>query len=210
MTYAAGIGQRIRSLSPRERLLLLAAAVAIVLFLLVQIVIFPALAQYRKARAEIPLRRDSLARYESIRNGEGEVAGRLADAEARLKKREGGLLPGDDPAASGAFLQGILKPGADSPDTQLRSIRTLSPVSKGDYQEVAVQMDFQTSTEGLAMLLAKIAREPKILRVRKMTVNSRIYSAKMTNRPDTLTVSVVVAGLAGTPGETGPRGGGRP
>lgn len=210
MTFAAGIGRRIRSLSLRERLLLLAGGAAIGLFLLVRLIVSPAMAEYRRARAEISLKRASLARYEAIRNGKGEVAGRLADVEDLLKTWEAGLLPGNDPSASGAFLQGILKPGADSPDTRLTSIRTLSPVAKGDYQEVAVQMDFQTSTEGLATLLAKIAREPKILRVRKLTVNSRIYSAKMTNRPDTLTVSIVVAGLAVSPGETGPGGGGRP
>lgn len=202
MTVAARIRRRILSLSPRERLLLVACAAAIGLFLVVRLLVVPALARYREARAGIPLRRATLARYEEIRNGRDDVILRLADAVDRLKEREEGLLPGDDPSASGAVLQGILKPRIARPDTRLASIRTLGPVAKGEYAEVGVQMDLQTSTEGLAMLLAEIAREPKLLRVKKLTVTSGIYSQAMANRPDTLMVSIVVAGMTeslGTP-----------
>jgi len=208
MTVAADIGRTIRTLSPRERMFLLAFAAAIGLILLVRFAVYPALAEYRKAGAGIPLRRATLARYEAIRDGQDDVTARLADAVDRLQEREEGLLPGDDPSASGAFEQGILKPRVARPDMRLTSIRTLSPVAKGDYVEVAVQMDFQTSTEGLAVLLAEIAREPKILRVKKLTVTSGIYSAAMANRPDTLMVSIVVAGLAESREEARPAAGG--
>lgn len=210
MRGAAGIGRRIRSLSPRERLLLIGCAVAVGLFLLVRFAVQPARTAYRRSLAEIPLRRDTLARYEAVRGDREEAAARLADAAKRLAEREAGLLPGDDSSASGAFLQGILKPRVGRPDTRLTSIRTLSPVAKGEYAEVAVQMDLQTSTEGLAALLAEIAGDPRILQVKKLTVNSGIYSAAMANRPDVLTVSIVVAGWTRTPGEDRAGGGGKP
>lgn len=208
MTAASEIGRRIRALSPRERLLLLVCAAAIGLILLVRLAVVPALAEYRKAMAGIPVRRATLARYEAVRIGQDNVAARLADAAGRLREREEGLLPGDDPSASGAYEQGILKPRVARNDMRLTSIRTLGPVAKGDYHEVAVQMDFQTSTEGLAVLLAEIAREPKILRVKKLTVNSGIHSMALAGRPDSLNVSIVVAGMAGSRGEAKPAAGG--
>src|SRR3989304_6170400 len=73
-----------------------------------------------------------------------------------LESAEEGLLPGTDPSAAGAALQGMLKPMVDRPDTRLTSVRTLPPVRKGEYAEVAVQMDMQTSTEGMASLLAGV------------------------------------------------------
>lgn len=208
MTIAARIERRLRSLSGRERLLLLAGFAAVALFLVARLVAYPAVDRYRKARAEIPARRATLERYEAIRMGQEEVAARLAEAVERLSEWEAGLLPGDNPSASGAVLQGILKPKVERPDTRMTSVRSLAPAEKGDYAEVAVQMDLQTSTEGLAVLLAEIAREPKILRVKKLTVSSGAFSSAWVNRPDTLTVSVVVAGLTKAPAEEKPATGG--
>jgi hypothetical protein len=63
-------------------------------------------------------------------------------------------------------------------------------------------MDMQTSTEGLASLLAGIPRQQKILRVTKLTVRSGIQTAALANRPDKLTVSLTVSGMTAAPEET--------
>ncbi|MGZ8463697.1 MAG: GspMb/PilO family protein, partial [Candidatus Deferrimicrobiaceae bacterium] len=83
--------------------------------------------------------------------------------------------------------------------TRVTSIRALPPVKKGPYAEVAVQMEIQTSTEGLALLLADISRQPKILRVRKLSANSGMFSLGQAQRKELVVVSMVVAGLSGAP-----------
>jgi hypothetical protein len=105
------------------------------------------------------------------------------------------------PAAAGSALQGILKPWLERPGTRLTSVRTLGPVQKGSYAEVAVQMDLQTTTEGLAALLAEVPRHPKILKVKKLSVAPGYYGTAMANRRETLVVSVVVAGMASADAE---------
>jgi hypothetical protein len=69
-------------------------------------------------------------------------------------------------------------------------------------------MDMQTSTEGLASFLAGIPRQQKILRVKKLTVSSGIYSPALANRPDMLMVSLVVSGMTAASEETAPPAGG--
>lgn len=207
MTLVSRIEAKLRALSGRERLLLLAGAAAAVLIALARWGALPAIAEYRKARAAIPVRRETLARYQAVRMGQGGVVAGMAESIERLETWEEGLLPGDDPSAAGAGLQGLLKPRVARPDTRLTSIRTLSPVKKGDYAEVSVQMDLQTSTVGLAALLAEIPRERTILRVKKLTVNAGIYSPTLVNRPDTLMVSIVVSGLARSAGDEKSAGG---
>ncbi len=208
MTIAARIETKLRSLSPRERLLLLLCALAVVAFFVVQWMVFPAVEEYRKTKDLIPARREILSRYRALRNVQDNVAQSLADMVKMLGEAEEGLLPGNDPSASGAALQGMLKPMVNRPDTRLTSVRTLAPVNKGKYVEVAVQMDMQTSTEGLASFLATIPRQRKILKVKKLTVSSGIYSAAMANRPDVLMVSLVVAGMAPASEEPAVPGGG--
>lgn len=209
MTFVARIETKLRSLSSRERLLLLLCALTVVAFFVVRWMVFPAVEEYRKMKGMIPGRREMLSRYQALQGVRDNVTESLAGMVDLLGKAEEGLLPGSDPSASGAALQGMLKPMVNRPDTRLTSVRTLAPVKKGEYVEVAVQMDMQTSTEGLASLLAGIPRQRKILRITKLSVSSGIYSAAMVNRPDVLMVSLVVAGMAPASEESGAQGGDR-
>ncbi len=199
MIRAGGLAGRLRAMTPRERALVLLCAVSLAAFVLFRWAVFPAVDAHRKSRAAIPQRRATIARYTTAAQGQGKLDETLAAMEERLKESEKGLLPGENPAAAGAHLQGILKPLAGRPGTRLVSVRALAPAQKGAYAEVGVQMDLQTNTEGLAALLAAVPRQPQILRVKKLTVNSPIYGAALANRPELLTVSITVAGLAGVP-----------
>lgn len=201
------IEAKLGSLSQRERLLLLAGAAAIVLFALIRWGLLPVIESHRKSRAAIPQRLATIARYTLAAQGEAGIDEAFAEAGARLEELEEGLLAGENPAAAGSSLQGILKPWTDQVNTRLTSVRALPPLQKGGYTEVAVQLDFQTTTEGLAAFLSQIPRHHKILRVKKLSVNSGFYGPAMANRRENLVVSVVVAGLSSA--ELEARGGGQ-
>jgi hypothetical protein len=196
VTPVRRVRAKLRSLSQRERFLLLLCAASVVVFALIRWGVYPALESYRKSRASIPQRLETLARYRLAAQGEEAIDTAVAESAGRMEELEEGILPGDNPAAAGSALQGILKPLLNRPETRLTSVRTLAPAQKGPYAEVAVQVDLQTTTEGLAALLAAVPRHPTILKVKKLSVNSGYYGAAMARRRETLVVSVVVAGMA--------------
>lgn len=202
MTPAGRVQAKLRALSHRERVLLFAGAAFVLLFAIVRFAAYPAIDSYKRSRAAIPQRLGTLERYRLATQGEGKIDEAFAEAAERLEEAEEGILPGDNPAAAGAALQGILKPMVERQDTRLTSVRVLAPVQRGVYAEAAVQMDMQTTTEGLAGILAGIARHPKILRVKKLSVSSGYYGAAAANRRETLVVSVVVAGMTGAEADT--------
>jgi Tfp pilus assembly protein PilO len=101
-----------------------------------------------------------------------------------------------------------MKPLTQRPELRVMSIRGLPPVKKGPYTEVSVQMEIQTATEGLALLLADLSRQPKILRVRKLSATSGMYSAGQVQRKEVVVVSMVVAGLSAAPLDEKTAGGG--
>jgi hypothetical protein len=193
---------KLGSLSHRERLLLLFCAAVVLSLAVFRWGVYPAIDSYRIDKAAVPLRQGILARYRIATQGEGKIDEALADAAQRLEEIEEGMLPGENPAAAGSALQGILKPWLELPNTRLISLRTIAPVQKGPYAEVAVQMDLQTTTDGLAALLAHVPRHPKLLWVKKLSVSSGFYGAAHANRRETLTVSIVIAGMTGGDGET--------
>ncbi|MGZ8450021.1 MAG: type II secretion system protein GspM [Candidatus Deferrimicrobiaceae bacterium] len=197
MSAAGALSARFSALSVREKGLLAAGLLCIVAFIAVKWVVMPARAEYARNRAAIPARRAVIARYDSLRQGQDRIDEELFDQVERMEKWEDGLLVGETPSAAGVFLQGVLKPFTQRPETRVTSIRALPPMKKGMYAEVAVQMEIQTSTEGLALLLADLSRQPKILRVRKLSATSGMYSMGQMQRKEVIVVSMVVAGFSG-------------
>lgn len=210
MIRAGAIRRRFLSLSARERALVALMLLAAIAFGAVRFGVYPALDRHRKLVAEIPRKRALLAQYRAAALGRDNVAAALEEARLRVAEMEKGLLPGDTPSAAGATLQGMVKP-VDRPDTRLTSVRALPPEDREPYAEVAVQVDFQTTTEGLAQVLSVVPRSPRLLRVRRLSVSSGYYGAAAANRREVLVVSAVVAGLAkgGEPKEEKEAGGAR-
>jgi len=162
-------------------------------------VVMPEYSEYRKTRTAIPARRAVIARYDAFRAGQDRVDEELYDQVQRMETWEDGLLAGETPSAAGVFLQGLLKPLTQRTEIRVTSIRSLPPVRKGAYAEVAVQMEIQTSTEGLSLLLADLSRQTKILRVSKLSATTGAYYMGQVPRKEVVAVSMVVAGLSAAP-----------
>ena len=208
MSVAGALSARFSALSVREKAVLAAGFLCIVAFIAAKWVVIPARAEYARNRAAIPARRAVIARYETLRQGQDRVDEELFDQVQRMEKWEDGLLVGETPSAAGVFLQGLLKPLTQRGDTRVTSIRALPPVKRGAYAEVAVQMEIQTSTEGLALLLADLSRQPKILRVRKLSATTGAYYMGQVQRKEVVAVSMVVAGLSAAQVDEKATGGG--
>ena len=131
MSAAGALFARISALSRREKALLAACLLGIVAFTAAKWVVMPARAEYVRNRAAIPARRAVIARYEAFRQGQDRVDEELFDQVQRMEKWEDGLLVGETPSAAGVFLQGLLKPLTQRPETRVTSIRALPPVRKG-------------------------------------------------------------------------------
>ncbi|HEX7519037.1 MAG TPA: GspMb/PilO family protein, partial [Candidatus Deferrimicrobium sp.] len=149
MSAADALFARISGLSRREKAILATCLLGVVAFAAARWVVMPARTEYARNRAAIPARRAVIARYEAFRLGQDRVDEELFDQVQRMEKWEEGLLVGETPSAAGVFLQGLLKPFTQRQEIRVTSIRSLPPVRKGAYTEVAVQMEIQTSTEGL-------------------------------------------------------------
>jgi len=206
MSAAGALSARISALSVREKALLAAGLLCIVAFLAAKWGVMPARAEYARDRAAIPARRAVIARYETLRLGQDRVDEELFVQVERMEKWENGLLVGETPSAAGVFLQGLLKPLTQRPEIRVTSIRSLPPVRKGAYAEVAVQMEIQTSTEGLALLLGDLSRQPKILQVGKLSATTGAYYMGQAQRKEVVSVSMVVAGLSAAPMDEKPPG----
>jgi len=199
MSAAGALYARFSALSPREKALLSAGLLGVIAFIGAKWLVMPEYSAYLRNRAAIPARRAVIARYDALRAGQDRVDEELYDQVQRMETWEDGLLAGETTSAAGVFLQGLLKPLTQRPEIRVTSIRSLPPVRKGAYAEVAVQMEIQTSTEGLALLLADLSRQAKILRVSKLSATTGAYYTGQAPRKEVVAVSMAVAGLSAAP-----------
>lgn len=199
MNAAGALIARISALSVREKALLAACLLGVLGVSVARWVVMPARAEYARNLAAIPARRAVIARYEALRSGQERIDEELYDQVQRMETWEDGLLVGETPSAAGVFLQGLLKPLTQKPEIRVTSIRSLPPVKKGAYTEVAVQMEIQTSTEGLSLLLADLSRQSKILRIGKLSATTGAYYMAQAPRKEIVAVSMVVAGVSAAP-----------
>jgi hypothetical protein len=118
MSLAGALSARYSALSGREKALLAACLLAVVVLAAAKGLVMPAKAEYARNRAAIPARRAVIARYEAFRQGQDRVDEELFDQVQRMEKWEDGLLVGETPSAAGVFLQGLLKPLTQQPETR--------------------------------------------------------------------------------------------
>ena len=199
MNAAGALFARISALSVREKALLAACLLGVLGVAAARWVVMPARTEYARNLAAIPARRAVIARYEAFRSGQERIDEELYHQVQRMETWEDGLLVGETPSAAGVFLQGLLKPLTQKPEIRVTSIRSLPPVKKGAYTEVAVQMEIQTSTEGLSLLLADLSRQTKILRIGKLSATTGAYYMAQAPRKEIVAVSMVVAGVSAAP-----------
>jgi hypothetical protein len=186
-------------MSPREKGLIAGCILLALGIAVAKGVIHPAYEQHKKNLTAIGQRVSAIERYDAFRKGQGMVDGEALRIAERLGELEKGLLEGKNPSAAGVLLQEILKPLTQKPSTRVTAIRSLPPMKKGPYTEIAVQLDLQTCTEEIAQILADIARQPKSLKVRKFHASTGMYPGRPMPGKETVTVSVVVAGLSAAP-----------
>jgi hypothetical protein len=199
MSIMGSIHSMLQGRSHREKVLVIACVVAVAGVAAMKWAIVPARAGYERNQAAIRQRVSTIERYEAIRKGQDRVDEELSRQAALLEKWENGLLAGETTSAAGVFLQGLLKPLTQNPQTRVTSIRALPPVRRGAYAEISVQLDVQTNTEELARLLAEISRQPKFLQVRKFTAHVGGYYGRQQAQKEVVAVSMVVAGLSAAP-----------
>jgi hypothetical protein len=158
-------------LSRRDRIALTAAAVAAVLFMLLNFGVFPLLEHLGSSpevvqQNEVELRRDMrlLAEAELERT-------HLSAAGERLKGLEAGLLESSSPSLANAEWQRLVGQLADSKGIELGSSEFLRTQELGaGYSLVTGRVQFRCRLDQLVDFLVALAGFPRLLSVTSLTV----------------------------------------
>ncbi|MGH7719650.1 MAG: type II secretion system protein GspM [Gemmatimonadaceae bacterium] len=182
--------------TPRERRTLLAGSCAIV----VMIALTRGVPAWREAgrdarasalelRAELGRARESVERMTSTRDT-------LVARRERLTEAHAGVLAAESPATAAAMLASLISEAASASSVRLGAIQIRPDTAGGPhYVRVAVRADATGDVRGILSLISALERGPVLVSIRELSISQPEPGAEA-DRPETLRVELLVAGLA--------------
>jgi Tfp pilus assembly protein PilO len=190
-------------LSKRERALVIATVVVLLLALGRYLLISPFLARRDWVRNQLEIQPQLLAknlRYVALKE---EMTAALEAAQSELKAREPKLLTGDTPSVSASDLQETVQGLANKEGTQVITTRVLNPEPAGSFAKISIQLEVGGQIDQIANLIRGIDNSPKLLVVDEINVRSLFRPAGLPQPAavpqvpaQNLRVSLVVSGFA--------------
>lgn len=189
----AGLSTRVRRLkfrSHRERVIVLAAALMAMVFVLFQYVIDPFLESQARIEEEIPVKRMQLEKYRQFVAGKQQAEQDLQRIENLAKRSSNKLLAGNTSPLAAANLQEILKTLSAKNMVKIRSEKVLDSKQFDYYVQIPVQIEFMSTMTDLTNFLYDIETYQKILTI--VDLNIRVANRR---DPRDVHATIVVAGL---------------
>lgn len=161
----------LQKLSRRDRIALMAAAIAVVLFLVLNFGVLPALGEFAQSDEAVGQKELALRREQRLLANAGIEKTDLSTAQDRLNNLEGGLLDSPSLTLADAEWQQRIGQLADSQGIQLGSTEFLRVENLGpQYGLVTGRLQFQCRIEQLVDFLIAVAASPKHLSVTHLTI----------------------------------------
>ena len=185
-------------LSPRERILVGAAVLAVVLVGGYLYVLEPRLLEIQDLEENrIPAREQVLAKAR-VRITQRELIQRqLADVAQSVERLSTRLLPGATPPLAASELQKLVKELATETGVEVRSERILQPVEHGDLLEILVEVTVSGGIREVISLLYRLEGTTKLLTLQELKV--RVVAI---GQPRELLITLTVSGFVPSAGAT--------
>lgn len=191
-------------LAPRDRRALIILAVAVVLFLVIDLGVLPLIESLQEARREVQVGELTLRKYRRAAAGEGARQTSLADLQKRAATVESGMLESGTAALAVAEMQGLLKDLAAANQIELSATEFLPPkLLDANHTLVSTRFTVTANVERMVNFLTALEAAPKALAVGRLSVNA------IPNSPEKrLNVTLVVSGVMRPekPAEKGEKG----
>ena len=179
----------------RDKRALIAAGIAVALFVIFQFGVFPAWDRMQGSRMNLEVQERTLAKYREAAASLEWRNQQAAALETQLREAEGGLLESGTAALASAEMQGLVRNLAAAQSIEVRSSDFLPVRPLGEnYAQVPVGLQFQCRLDQLAGFLQSVGESTRSLSV------SRLLLQAANPKEGTVGVNLILTGImrAGT------------
>jgi Tfp pilus assembly protein PilO len=160
------------ALRPRERRLLVLAALLGIVVTGYVYVAEPLIERHAATRDLVVARRGLLARQERLVARSEAASRELAVLRVEIQRHRARLLTGDKAPVAASELQKLVKTTAQEAGIEVRSERILATVDRGGYAEVPVEVTLSGPIRGLATFLHRLEEAPILFALTDLKVRA--------------------------------------
>jgi Tfp pilus assembly protein PilO len=159
-------------LSRREKGLVVASFVILLLVLVRYLIFLPFLERRAAVREQLEVQPQVLEKNLRYVNRKAEIEAGLEKARAEIKDLESVLLSGDTPSVSASSLQEVVQALAAKEGTQVITTRVLSPEPMGPFIRIPIQLEVGGQIDQLVNFIRGIGSTEQLLSVSELNVRS--------------------------------------
>jgi len=161
-----------RRLSERDKTLLRLTAVAVCLYLLLDLILLPYWDVLGETRSKTKIQAKRFRNYHKILQREGSMVEEGESLHRQIKSLEQGLLDSPGDALAGAEIQGLVKDiamvhGLTIQNSDLLPVKRIS----SDYSKVSTRVSLTGAINQFVDLMVSMGSGPKILFVEDLQIN---------------------------------------
>ena len=190
-------------LSKRERGLVLASGLIILIFIAKYGAVSPFLEHRQWVRNQLESQPQLLQKNLRYIGQKESLAASLENLRGQIKAQEPKLLTGDTPSVSASDLQETVQALANREGTQVITTRVLNPEPAGTFSKIGIQMEIGGQIQQIANLIRGIDTSPKLLVIDELNIRSLFRPVGLPQPqgvpaplPQNLRVSLTVIGFA--------------
>jgi type II secretory pathway component PulM len=185
------------ALRPRERRLLVLAALMVLGVVGYVYAVEPLLETHAATGELVVARRALLARQERLLARADAYGRELATLRTEIDRHRARLLVGDKAPVAASELQKIVKTTAQEAGIDVRSERILATVERGGYVEVPVEVTLSGPVRSLTAFLHRLEAAPVLLAVTDFKIRAAVTGAQR-DLSATLQLTGFIPALPGT------------
>ncbi len=178
------------AISTRERILIGAAALVVVLLAGWGFVIEPLRERNRELAELVPAREQVLAKRRALVARGTALRRDLEEASQRVEQLKARLLAAAAPPVAASELVKIVKDAAVQAGLEVRSERILAPAAQNELLEIPVEITVSGGIRELVALLYQLEDAPKLLTLQELKI--RVLNV---SQPKDLLTTVTVSGF---------------
>lgn len=177
-------------ITPRDRKFLIAGAVAIGLFVMLNYAVLPLYDSIMFKRRDIALKEMTLQKYQRKIETQGALRKKLAEVQRRSREVEQSLLKGGTTSLAAADIQRIVDTVARQSRVSIKSVKVLDAAQQDVLTTIPVQVTFDGDLTRTCAFIHSIESNAKLLAIQEMKIRVRNR-----RKPKGITVTLKIAGF---------------
>lgn len=177
-------------ISSRDKIFLIAGAIAVCLFLIIKFIVFPFYDKVTDQKNDVQLKERTLEKSLKFIQKQAKLQQTLKRLTREKRSAQRSLLKGATPSLAAADIQKIVDKISEASSVDVNSVRVLDPGEKDGFVTIPIQVKFTSDLSRMKKFINDIENHRKLLTISELKIR-----VKNKRKPRKISVTLEISGF---------------